>query len=425
MGTPSAAFWQSSTDKLAARFRQALNALPNEYLGSTTADLWDLLDAEGDPDLVAALITSFVACDRQSMPENMQTALSSLMTRGSFKNVASALLSYLRSSAGGATTLAAFLAASGATTHPLAAEIIRTVQGGADPFLSGGAPISVFPPNYIAPFPDHVYMGTDAAQVDKTSQAANSPPADLPLFAANGDALYVGSRYQFTGMVAALSTLASATITPSVKYWNGSAWAAVSGLSDQSVGFTKNERITWTLPADWERSNKDASGAALGAKERLYYIRISRGNAAGITTPVGTCITLFGSPVLQGTTKHLGVDQPLPLAICRITAANTMAIEVLTAPDRTRFTAPAIRLRALTPIGADLTFTISYTDQGGTNRTQAQSSWTAPAALGTKAVNLGAGTGVNAILPTGWGVATTATEGIFAVEVVEARTPAV
>lgn len=62
------------------------------------------------------------------------------------------------------------------------------------------------------------------------------------------------------------------------EYWNGSAWAALSGVSDGTAGFTAaladGQILSYTLPADWAQNTLNSVAA--------YYIR------ARITTIYGT-----------------------------------------------------------------------------------------------------------------------------------------
>lgn len=424
MGAPSQAQIHAWTDRVAALAQKNLTGFEAELSGAANNSLWDQVDTSGDPAVESALLAPSLEIDQHSLPASYQTALTSILGRQAFRGWALELHNLITSSGGGAYTgLQPYLAAVSAQVHPLFAELARQVLG-ETVFDNAGDITEVFAPNYQSRTADRVYQGIDGALADETADAASVGTGDITLFTANNHALYIGSRYKFSQIVAALSTLASASITPTVQYWNGNAWTNVTGLTDNSTGFSENDTIKWTLPADWVRSFKDASGAVLADRTPLYYIRIARTNAAAITAPVGTMVRLIPAAVFYGTTSHLGVDQP-PLALCRITAANTIVVEAVANVDYARFREPGLRLRALTPIAAAITPSLSYTNQAGVVASQAQGAWAAPAAGDTVAVTLAGGdTGAQSIPTTGHSIVTTATQGVFEIYAPELRTPA-
>ena len=427
MAAPSATIFQNITDRIAALMNLELAGYNSQLSAATVNSMGVLLDASGDVSLEAALMSYCNAVDNQSLPENYYAALPTIRGRTAYKAFASALRSYVLSTDGGAySSFDAYLTAVSATVHPLYAELHRG-DGLESDFTTASDVANVFAPNYAVRAADRVYTGADGALVDDTTDASDVGTADVPLFAANNDYLYVGSRYKFSQLIAGLSTKASATITPTFAYWNGSSWATLT-VTDNSTGFTKNDNLKWTIPSDWTRSYKDTAGNSLADLTPLYYLRIKRTNATGITAPTATGLRIVPKAVFtaSGGSLHLGVDQP-PLAILRVTAANTISVESIVNVDYTRFKEPGIRARALTPFSNNVTLTIAYTNQAGTAaRSQAQSAFTAPAAYDTQTQTLQSpDTGVRSIDTTGWAIATNGdTEGVFSVEVVESRVPA-
>jgi len=424
VGAPNQTQIHAITDRMAALVALELAGYRSELSGATNTSLWTQVDAIADPELVSALSAAANAVDKMSLPENYQTALAVIKSRPELLNLARALSGLVRSSGGGSyASLDAYLQAVSATIHPLAAEIFRQALS-ESVFTTSGDVVSVFAPNYQTRTADRVYVGADGALAEETTDAGSATTADVTLFASNGDSLYVGSRHPFNSLVVALSTLASASITPTVSFWNGNAWVAVSGLTDNTAGFTRNDLLTWTLPGagQWVRTYKDASGTAFGEKTPLYWIKITRGAAVLAAPPVGTCIRIVPQPVLLGTSNHLGVDQP-PLALVRISAANTIQVIPVTTVDFSRFKEPGLRIRALTPIGGTFTLTLKYTDQAGAAQTQAQSGFASPAALDTAALTL-VGSGARSVDPTSTATTGGATAGVLEIYAAEARTPA-
>jgi hypothetical protein len=306
----------------------------------------------------------------------------------------------------------------------MAAELFRAMLGEGIFSSAAGLVSSVFAPAYAAVRPDRVYTGADGALVEDTTDAGDAGTADLALFENDDEAYYVGYRGQFSQLITALSNLASVTVAPTFQYSTSSGYATLT-VTDNSVGLTKNDSIKWTPPADWAPTNLAADDAPFADTAKLYYVRIARTANTVVTPPVGTAVSLVPAPVYRSGTSHLGVAQP-PLAILRVTATNTIVVEVIAAPSP-RFALPNANnlvLRALTAPGANLTPTVSYVDQDGNNATQAQSAWTSPAALATVAVALAGGdTGLQSVRDTGWAVTATGL-GVFALEINRLRTPA-
>lgn len=430
MGVPTKTQVEAWSDHAAAVIQKDLTGFGTETAGKSSASLWDQVDLSGDASVENALLASALAVDAMSLPENYPTALQAILARSPLGDWVRALAGQVTSTAGGSyASFRAYLADKTATVHPLFGELVRYVLGESALTDSDGDITTVFAPAYSSRSPLRVWVGADGSLSEETTDADDVGTADVTLFGSDDHTLYVGSPYKFSRVIVGLSTLANASVVPTFQYWNGSAWATLT-VTDNTTGFTKNDVITFTAPADWGRCYKDGGGTAFSAsaQERLYYVRIARTENTVGTPPVGTCIRIVPAavPVTTGGTTHYGVDQPA-LALVRITGANTCSVESLNSVDWTRFKEPSIRLRALTPFANDLTFTVAYTDQAGnTGNTQAQSAWTAPAALATVAVTLaGVDTGVRTIATTGWAVTTNATEGIVEVYVAESRTPAI
>ncbi len=430
MGAPTLSQCHSWTDTIAAKVALDQVGFFSEYQGQASASLWDAVDASGDPVVEDALMTAALAVDRQSLPENVQTYLRQITGRPAYLDFVRAFDTLVRSTAGGGyASFRAYLADKAVTLHHLAGEAVRTALG-ETAFTASSVVLGVAPPMYGVLTADRVYTGADGALAEDTTDAASATTADVALFGTNGFACYLGCKRPFQAACFALSTLSSASITPTFQYWNGSAWATLT-VVDNTSGMQQSDIITWTPPADWGTGYKDGGGTAFAALERLYYIRIARSNASGITPPVGTCITLVPKviPTVAGGSLHAAIQQP-PLAICRITGASTQTVTQPATIDYTRFAEPIgtgnkLRLRALTAIASNLTPTIKYTlSTGATTGSVAQSAWTAPAALGTAVVALTSTDALRAVLTTST-VSTSATTGVYVVELVEIRTPAI
>lgn len=430
MGAPTKTVFEALTDCLAAKVQLDINGFLSESSGQTLLSLADQVDAMGDLFAEAAIMDQAIDVDEMSLPANMYNWLSTITNRTEYKAFARALNDLVISDTGGDyASLRAYLVDKGVLVHPLAGELFRkAVSDGA--FTSSSVVAGISTPYYGCMFPTRVYTGADGTLAADLADALSATTGDVALFANDDEALYIGSNRPFQAIVVALSTLSSADITATFQYWNGNAWSTLT-VTDNTVGFTKNDIITFTPPADWTRSYMDAASTVLTAKERLYYVRIARTANTVVTTPIGTCITLVPTALYRAanSTQHLCYDQP-PLAVYRITGTNAMSLVGAYANiDVARFAPPLgsdakIRLRALTAIASNLTPTLFYTDGVDVDDTKAQGAWTAPAALGTAVVTLNTGDTLKAIRA-GSTVTTAATVGVFAVEVTPIRTPAI
>jgi len=113
--------------------------------------------------------------------------------------------------------------------------------------------------------------GTDV-WYDETSDINNATVDDVyaPPFptGATGDAIYFGANFPFSKLTINVSTAGSYTdITLAWEYWNGTAWTALSGLTDGTSGFTVSgtNDVTYTLPTDWAKTTVNG--------QEFYWIR--------------------------------------------------------------------------------------------------------------------------------------------------------
>lgn len=377
-----------------------------------------------DPDLQAALLPTCAGVDRQSLTANKVSWLDSVLANPSATALIRALSTYVTSAAGGGhTNIGAYIASTGATIHPLTAELIRKVLGESALTVNGSVVGAMAPLMQAVPF-YHVYAGTLGSLADETTDASSATEADVDLFTSNGDVLVLQSRSRFGRVLIGCSTLASSNVGLSARYWNGSAWATMT-LTDNTTGLSANGgMISWTIPTDWVPSNEDSqeSPARLNgdAEEELYSVIITRTQATVATPPVAAWILTVPEAVSNSIGLY-GVDQP-PLAIVRITAANTATVTSIQDPS-TRFVLPSgannsLRLRAITPIAQAITFTLGYRNQGNEAATKAQSAWADGKVPGdTQSIIIDAAdTGLLSITPATCAISTTATSGLFIVE---------
>ena len=132
-----------------------------------------------------------------------------------------------------------------------------------------------------------------ATFVDETADANDTGNADWTLFPASeatGDYAAFGYTETFSQLKFdyANGTAGVAGVV-TWEYWNGSAWTALSGVTDGTAGFTTavadGLTVTWTMPTDW-------ATRILNTGKKLYYAR------ARITT-VYTTNPIFDQGYIQ------------------------------------------------------------------------------------------------------------------------------
>jgi len=87
------------------------------------------------------------------------------------------------------------------------------------------------------------------------------------------DEAYLGKNTKFKEFYSDLAVNGSYTGL-AVKYWNGTAWAAVSNLAGAGAGFDADGKVQFDLPGDWVK--KEVNGVS------AYFLQIT---ATAVTTP--------------------------------------------------------------------------------------------------------------------------------------------
>lgn len=125
------------------------------------------------------------------------------------------------------------------------------------------------------------------ATTDETTEANNATANDmtlLPAAPAVNDAYYFAAAGPFDKLTLNIGTPGVGTWTITWEYYNGSSWVALSGVTDDTSGFTAaagNHDVTFTRPSDW--------GSLAVAGITGYWIRARVSNYTSITTqPLGT-----------------------------------------------------------------------------------------------------------------------------------------
>lgn len=139
------------------------------------------------------------------------------------------------------------------------------------------------------------------AQTDETQEANNSTADDMTLLPASpaaGDAYYFGGFGEFNTLTLNISTAGAGTWSIVWEYWDGAAWSALSGVTDNTNGFTTGgvNDVTFTEPSNWETTTVTTIDA--------YWIRARVDTFTGITTqPLGQESSVTGVRSLVAKTR--------------------------------------------------------------------------------------------------------------------------
>lgn len=94
------------------------------------------------------------------------------------------------------------------------------------------------------------------SKTDDTAAANDDTANDVDLTPATpnaNDAIMFGLNRLFGKLTFDIGTVGTGTYTVAWEYWNGSAWTALSGVTDSTTSFktTGLNRVTFTIPTDW------------------------------------------------------------------------------------------------------------------------------------------------------------------------------
>lgn len=150
-----------------------------------------------------------------------------------------------------------------------------------------------------------VVLDTEALTDDTTdaNSAATGDVAVTSSFPVVGDRFYTGHADKFAKARYDIGTAATGTLTFTWKYWDGSAWAALT-VDDQTVDFSASAGIyvvSFEPPADWATTTigsftgylilaevATASGATAPVLDQAWVLPLTAAAAVGVTVPPST-----------------------------------------------------------------------------------------------------------------------------------------
>lgn len=129
-------------------------------------------------------------------------------------------------------------------------------------------------------------VAKNTIEVTNATDTPNGTTVALVLL--TSDALYLAYKAPFTTRFFQFGQANTNAATLTVEYWNGSDWAAVKDLIDQTQGMTANGFLSWVNEDDW--ATKDA---APFADLDLYWIRITTSANFSVGTTLQAVLNLF------------------------------------------------------------------------------------------------------------------------------------
>lgn len=155
-----------------------------------------------------------------------------------------------------------------------------------------------------APAKYMTFRANNSTWIDDTVDAGDPGTNDTILGitsagAGVGDIRYYGSSTPFDSIDIDVFTAMISTQTYAWEYWNGSAWVALSNVTDGTSGFSVDGSVRFDLPLFWATVSVNGSDA-------LYYVR-SRTTAFTSQTQVGLGTTILLARTIAGDSSQYGL----------------------------------------------------------------------------------------------------------------------
>ena len=147
--------------------------------------------------------------------------------------------------------------------------------------------------------------GTETIEVVEANEATTDDMQLKPAVPVANDAYYFGYRFPFSGLTVKYSTAATTGVTI-WEYWNGSAWVALSGVTDGTaywITAAGTHDITWTMPRDWAAGG---SGNVGTTPPTLFWVRCRVTTAGDVAT--GDQAWIHPDPTEMGNTDLVRVE---------------------------------------------------------------------------------------------------------------------
>lgn len=127
----------------------------------------------------------------------------------------------------------------------------------------------------------------DSTETTKSTNTINSDALAFVVGVANS--FYIGYQYKFASRYIHMGTVNTNTVTTTVEYWNGTAWAAVDDVMDQTNGFKNSGFISWVNKSNWQVKNQTPMDSDI----ELYWVKVTVSGTLSASTSIQAVINLF------------------------------------------------------------------------------------------------------------------------------------
>ena len=132
-------------------------------------------------------------------------------------------------------------------------------------------------------FTDETLEANDSRGTESMTLLTAAPTIDV-------DGFYYGHTEQFGQLELDITTAGTGGFVMQWQYWNGSAWTALSGVTDgtSNLSVTGSVIVSWTIPGNWTaRSVTNQPGPS-----NLFYVRQMYQSGTVTVLPVGNTVKL-------------------------------------------------------------------------------------------------------------------------------------
>ena len=120
--------------------------------------------------------------------------------------------------------------------------------------------------------------------------------ADVTVFEADNDVIYIGASTNFTTLSVALSTGSSTNIAATYSYCNGAhVWVPLLGVTDTTDGWKVPGTMSFPSPIDRGNCNQETDGTPFSETTNYTYIAITRTRNNIVTAPVIDILGIGGA----------------------------------------------------------------------------------------------------------------------------------
>lgn len=130
--------------------------------------------------------------------------------------------------------------------------------------------------------------------IEITSATADPTATTASIAMTSGtDRLYLGFNGKFASRYFQMGTVNPGAPSLVVEYWDGSAWAEVLDVIDETIGFQNSGFISWVNKDDWKKTTVSPIDDV-----ELYYVRVSSTAPFAVGVTLQSCLNIYSDDLL-------------------------------------------------------------------------------------------------------------------------------